>query len=54
MQVELLLEDAIGDVRKILGIKKWPEPTTDPPDMETMQEWLFDFVDCEATDGCIR
>jgi hypothetical protein len=32
--------------------KKWPEPTVEQPDWETLEEWLFDSI-CEATDGCI-
>lgn len=30
---------------------RWPEPTTDRPDVETLEEWHFDGG-CEATDGC--
>ena len=30
----------------------WPEPESDEPDLDTLQDWLFDG-DCEATDGCI-
>lgn len=30
----------------------YPTPTTDYPDMDDLQEWVFDGV-CEATDGCI-
>jgi hypothetical protein len=29
----------------------WPEPETDEPDMDTLEEWTFDSV-CDATDGC--
>lgn len=29
----------------------WPEPTVDEPDLETLEEWMWDSV-CEATDGC--
>ena len=32
--------------------KKWPEPTTDEPDTEQLEEWVFDSV-CDATDGCV-
>ena len=52
VQVELLLEETIGQMRRLLGVKRWPEPTVEPPDMETLQAWFFDSV-CEATDGCI-
>lgn len=31
---------------------KWPEPTTEEPDLETLAEWMEDTL-CEATDGCI-
>ena len=31
---------------------RWPEPETEEPDLETLQEWDFEGV-CEATDGCI-
>jgi hypothetical protein len=30
---------------------RWPEPTTEQPDAETMMEWYED-AGCEATDGC--
>jgi len=52
VQMELLLEEMISDIRQELGIKQWPEPTVEPPDLETLQEWLLDSI-CEATDGCI-
>jgi hypothetical protein len=29
----------------------WPAPTTDEPDLETLEEWSADGG-CEATDGC--
>lgn len=31
----------------------WPEPTVDPPGMETIEGWLFADENCEATDGCL-
>ncbi len=31
--------------------QRWPEPTESKPDLEQLQEWVFDSV-CEATDGC--
>jgi len=31
--------------------EKWPEPTEPEPDMDQLQDWVFDSV-CEATDGC--
>ena len=30
----------------------WPEPTTDEPDLETLEAWMWDGC-CEATDGCL-
>ena len=30
---------------------RWPEPTTEHPDIETLEEWDMDGG-CEATDGC--
>lgn len=30
---------------------RWPEPTTERPDLETLEEWHSDGG-CEATDGC--
>lgn len=30
---------------------RWPEPTTERPDIETLEEWDFDGG-CAATDGC--
>ena len=31
--------------------KLWPEPTEEEPDMDQLEEWVFDSV-CDATDGC--
>jgi hypothetical protein len=31
---------------------RWPEPTTERPDLETLEEWEFEDGGCEATDGC--
>jgi hypothetical protein len=30
---------------------RWPDPTTEEPDWETLEDWIMDG-DCEATDGC--
>lgn len=30
---------------------RWPEPTEEEPDVETMERWVYDGV-AEATDGC--
>lgn len=30
---------------------RWPEPTSERPDLETLEEWHSDGG-CEATDGC--
>lgn len=30
---------------------RWPKPTTERPDLETLEEWHSDSG-CEATDGC--
>ena len=35
----------------MVGRKRYPEPTTERPDVETLKEWVYDCV-CEATDGC--
>ena len=35
-----------------LSIRLWPEPTTDQPDLETLEEWMWEESGCEATDGC--
>lgn len=51
-QVDSLLAEAITYISSVLGVRMWPEPTTDPPDLETLEEWLFDGC-CEATDGCL-
>jgi hypothetical protein len=32
--------------------KKYPEPTTDPPNDETIENWIMDVEMPEATDGC--
>lgn len=30
---------------------RYPKPTVETPDMDQLEEWVFDSV-CEATDGC--
>jgi hypothetical protein len=30
----------------------WPEPTVEEPDLETLEEWLWEDGGCESTDGC--
>lgn len=52
VQLEMLLQDALADLRKAMDITVWPEPTVEEPDLETLEEWFMDTV-CEATDGCI-
>ena len=52
VKLEILLQDAISEIQAVLGITVSPEPTTDPPDMETLEEWMWDGC-CEATDGCV-
>lgn len=47
---ETLLLQAVVVEASNIGI--WPEPTVDPPDMETLQEWFDEDGGCEATDGC--
>ena len=51
VKLEMLLQDAVADIHMVLGIRRWPEPTTDEPDLETLEEWMLDGC-CEATDGC--
>ena len=41
-----------GETKKEAGRSRWPEPTTERPDIETLEEWEFDAGGCEATDGC--
>jgi hypothetical protein len=47
-------ESMRGAIEKINGmlLPKYPEPTTDEPDLETLEEWMIDDGGCEATDGC--
>jgi hypothetical protein len=40
-----------------LGVKpsrrpQWPQPTVPTPDLEQIEDWLWDDGGCEATDGC--
>ena len=30
----------------------WPEPTTEKPDLEMLEDWIKEDGGCEATDGC--
>ena len=52
IQVEVLIAEAIQQIQTTLGIPQWPEPTVDEPDLETLEEWLWEEAGCEATDGC--
>ena len=52
-QVELALLGALDNVQLARQVINWPEPTTELPDDETLEEWLFDDGDCEATDSCL-
>lgn len=31
---------------------KWPEPTVEEPDFDTLEDWMWEDGGCEATDGC--
>ena len=31
---------------------EWPKPTTDEPDIDQLEEWMWDCC-CGATDGCM-
>ena len=42
-----------SDDRKRLEPTRWPQPTTEAPDLETLEAWIFDDGICEATDGCV-
>ena len=49
------LAEAVNKLDALLAelqIRLWPEPTTDQPDLETLEEWMWDGC-CEATDGCL-
>ncbi len=35
-----------------MAISTWPEPTSDPPDLETLEQWMWEDGGCEATDSC--
>jgi hypothetical protein len=37
--------------KQSLSQRKWPEPTTEYPDDDTIEDWVYDSV-VEATDGC--
>lgn len=50
-QTETDLEVIPQEVKREQKRSRWPEPTTERPDIETLEEWDFDGG-CEATDGC--
>ena len=41
-------------VKGMPSIRKtaWPEPTTEEPDLETLETWMHEDGGCEATDSC--
>ena len=41
-----------SDAATFEGDTVWPEPTVDPPDLETLETWMDEGV-CETTDGCV-
>lgn len=41
----------MGDPRNFGS--EWPEPTTEEPDLDWLEEVLMDEFECEATDGCV-
>lgn len=41
---------AIGVLMKMS--EKYPEPTVERPDFETLEDWMWNDGGCEATDGC--
>lgn len=47
-QATAKLDDLLTEIRT----GAWPEPTTEQPALETLQEWMWDGC-CEATDSCI-
>jgi hypothetical protein len=51
-QAKTTLATAITQLHRVLNNNRWPEPTVEEPDLETLDEWFMDTV-CEATDGCI-
>jgi len=51
LRVTSALRHAILQINGMLA-PKWPEQTTDEPDLETLEEWMTEDGGCEATDGC--
>ena len=51
LRIREALHNAINLINEML-LPKWPEPTTDEPDMETLEGWMIEDSGCEATDGC--
>jgi hypothetical protein len=52
-QVELALLGALDNMQLAKQAWDWPKPTTEAPNQETLEEWLFGDGACEATDSCI-
>jgi hypothetical protein len=50
--IEKMLDELLAEMRRYLQPLPWPAPTTDRPDLETLEEWQHDDGGCEATDGC--
>ena len=51
LRVADTLRQAIQKINVMLA-PKWPEQTTDEPDLETLESWMEEDGGCEATDGC--
>ena len=52
IRLELLMYEASEEMRTALEIRHWPEPTSEQPDLATLEEWLWEDAGCEATDSC--
>lgn len=50
----LMLSEPMGEQAEELpgNSPPWPEPTVAEPDLETLEEWLWEDGGCEATDSC--
>lgn len=46
-------EGTVAEEKPSSSNSRWPEPTVEQPDFETLEQWMWEDGCCEATDGCM-
>lgn len=46
-------EETVAEEQATSISSRWPEPTVEKPEFETLEQWMWEDGCCEATDGCM-